>query len=163
MKRFENLDFGVFTARDVETIAPIMKRAFDEDTRRHTGKPAGGPPGYDDGSFLRQWALHPDSDSFSIWSDGTPIGAAIVWPKPTGENFLGCLFLDPARQDSGLGLIAWRFIESEYPSTVRWHTETIATSRRNHYFYVNKCGFSIVRVEGKGDEAQYVMEKRMRA
>ncbi len=163
MKKFGSLEFDAFTGSDVETITPIMKRAFDEDTRRHTGKPAGGPPGYDDGNFLRQWALHPASVAYRILKDGTPIGAAIVWPKPTGENFLGCLFLDPACQDRGLGLTAWRFIESEYPDAVCWRTETIATSRRNHYFYVNKCGFRIVRIEGRGDDAQYVMEKRMKA
>ena len=162
MKRFENLEFDSFTERDVETITPIMKRAFDEDTRRHTGKPAGGPPGYDDGSFLRQWALHRDSVAYRIMKDKAPIGAAIVWPNPSGENFLGCLFLDPARQDQGLGHTVWRFIESEYPDTLVWRTETIATSRRNHYFYVNKCGFKIVRVDGKGDEAQYQMEKPMK-
>ena len=162
MKRFENLEFAPFSERDVETITPIMKRAFDEDTRRHTGKQAGGPPGYDDGSFLRQWALHPDSVAYSILKNGLPIGAAIVWPKPTGENFLGCLFLDPTCQDQGLGLTAWRFIESEHPDAVLWRTETIATSRRNHRFYVNKCGFKIVRVDGKGDDAQYQMEKAMR-
>ena len=161
MKKFENLEFDPFTEGDVETITPIMKRAFDEDTRRHTGKSAGGPPGYDDGSFLRHWALHPESVAYRILKDGTPIGAVIVWPKPTGENFLGCLFLDPSCQGHGLGLVAWRFVESEYPDAVRWGTETIATSRRNHYFYVNKCGFSIVRVEGSGDDAQYVMEKVM--
>jgi GNAT superfamily N-acetyltransferase len=162
MKRFGNLAFDPFTEGDVGTIAPIMKRAFDADTQMHTGKPAGGPPGYDDGSFLKQWALHPESVSWRILSEGSPIGAVIVWPKPSGEHFLGCLFVDPAYQGKGLGLTAWRFIESEYPDAIRWSTETIATSRRNHYFYVNKCGFRIVRVDGTGDEAQYVMEKVMK-
>ena len=51
--------FTPLREQDIEALTPIMRRAFDEDTRLHLGLPAGGPQGYDDGSFLRRYGLHP--------------------------------------------------------------------------------------------------------
>ena len=55
------LTFTPMRPADIAPLTPIMKRAFDEDTRLHLGRPAGGPTGYADGSFLRQWGLHKES------------------------------------------------------------------------------------------------------
>ena len=44
-----------------------------------------------------------------------------------------------------------------------WHTETPALSYRNHCFYVNTCGFHVVRISDQHspEDAQFQMEKRM--
>ena len=163
MKEFKGLIFEKFQPEDVELFTLIMKSAFDGDAQRHLNEESGGPEGYDNGDFLRQWALHKDSQAYKISKDDKPVGVIIVWINKNNENFLGNLFIDPAFQDKGLGLLAWRFIENEYPETLIWRTETPGYSKRNHHFYVNKCGFSIVRIENPGDkyEESYLMEKEV--
>jgi hypothetical protein len=45
-----------------------------------------------------------------------------------------------------------------------WRTETPGFSKRNHYFYVNKCGFEIIKIENLKDkyDAMYILEKQMK-
>ena len=164
MKTFEGLQFEEFQETDVEVFTEIMKRAFNEDAKRHLNEETGGPPGYDTGEFLRKWALGQGSQSFKILRDSQPIGVFIVWINENHENFLGNMFIDPELQDRGIGTQVWKFIESEYPDTLIWRTETPGYSKRNHNFYVNKCGFKIVRIENPGDkyEENYLMEKVMK-
>lgn len=147
MEVYGDLQFDIFNEEDVDVLTPIMKRAFDEDTQRHLNQPTGGPDGYDNGDFLRKYALNPASQAYKVSKDGKPIGAVIVWIKENNVNFLGNIFLDPEFQDKGLGLIIWEFIESKYPATVKWYTDTPGFSRRNHNFYVNKCGFKVVKIK----------------
>jgi hypothetical protein len=141
----EQLRFVPFEPGDVDVLAPVMKRAFDEDSRRHGRGEVGGPPGYDNGDFLRNYALHPDSNAYKVLSGDTPVGAVIVWPRKSGIAFLGCIFVDTARQDKGLGMAMWRQVESLYPHVKLWRTETPVSSARNVHFYVDKCGFRVVR------------------
>lgn len=161
--RYKDLEFHVFEEADIERVTPVMKAAFDEDTRRHLNRPSGGPDGYDDGQFLRKYALHPDSQAYTIMKNGDVIGAVILWIRQHQRNHLGCLFIAPEVQDLGLGLTVWQFIEQHYSETVKWSTETPGFSRRNHHFYVNKCGFKIVRIDQPKDaeESSYYMEKVM--
>lgn len=162
MKTFGGLSFEKLCQQeDIDLLTPIMKRAFDEDAKRHLNEDSGGPDGYDNGEFLRKWALHPDSDAYKIFKNSQLIGAIIVWINDNNENFLGNMFIDPDLQDKGLGMIVWQFIESAYPDTVSWRTETPGFSKRNHHFYVNKCGFKIVRIDNPGDkyEESYFLEK----
>ncbi|WP_294406783.1 hypothetical protein [uncultured Clostridium sp.] len=39
------------TEKDIKKLVPIMKIAFDHDTKIHLGKETAGPPGYDAGGF----------------------------------------------------------------------------------------------------------------
>jgi hypothetical protein len=164
LEEYSGLQFERFTEEDVDVLTPIMKSAFDEDTQRHLNKPIGGPDGYDNGDFLRKYALNPASQAYKISEDGKPIGAVIVWIKEDNVNYLGNIFIDPKFQDKGLGLIIWKFIESKYPDTVKWCTDTPGFSRRNHNFYVNKCGFRVVKIKNPRDKYNgcYVLEKQMK-
>ncbi len=164
METYRGLNFETFKKTDVDILTPVMKRAFDEDSRRHLSEPEGGPDGYDNGDFLRKYALNPKSHAYKISMDGKPIGAVIVWINPDRVNFLGNIFIDPDLQDKGLGTTVWEYIEKKYPETVMWRTETPGFSKRNHNFYVNKCGFSIVRIENPGNkyEESYQMQKVMK-
>lgn len=159
----KDLTLAPFLPEDVPAMTAIMKRAFDEDSRRHLGGETGGPEGYDDGTFLRRFALNPRSDAYKVLRGGEPVGCVIIWPRPNGENMLGCMFVDTAAQDQGLGLRIWRRMEQKYPDARVWRSETPAFSRRNHHFYVNKCGFHIVRIQQPHDPraAMYILEKRM--
>ncbi|MBN2393066.1 MAG: GNAT family N-acetyltransferase [Anaerolineae bacterium] len=168
MEYFEGLQFRDFAETDVMPFTRIMKRAFDEDARRHLGEESGGPPGYDNGDFLRKWALDKNSTAYAIFKETVPIGVTaigvvIVWINSNNENFLGNIFVDPDFQDQGIGSLIWKFIEQKYSNTKVWRTETPGFSKRNHNFYVNKCGFKIVRIENPGNkyEESYILEKEI--
>ena len=157
--------FTPLREQDIEALTPIMRRAFDEDTRLHLGLPAGGPQGYDDGSFLRRYGLHPGATAYCIHAQGRLAGGVILWINDTDHcNTLGNLFLDPELQNRGLGTQVWREIERMFPDTLLWNTETPIYSHRNHNFYVNKCGFHIVHIDNPRDmqEGSFILQKVMR-
>lgn len=160
MEIYEGLQFEPFSKADIPVFTPIMKRAFDEDMLRHTGKPHGGPDGYDNGDFLRKWYINQGAKAYKVTKDGDFIGAFNVWINRKGGNYLGNIFVDPDCQDKGIGTSIWRFIESKYPTEI-WRTETPAFSRRNHNFYINKCGFKVVKIENpkKASGGSYILEK----
>jgi len=161
MELYNDLGFEKIADSDVAELTVIMKRAFDEDSRRHLGEDEGGPPGYDDGSFIREWFFKRNSRAYKVSKDGKIIGAINVFVNRDNMNYLGNMFVDSLCQDKGVGTIMWKFIENKYPETKIWRTETPGFSKRNHNFYVNKCGFKIVRIENPGDkyEESYMMEK----
>ncbi len=149
---------------DIEELTPIMKRAFDEDSRIHLGKESGGPPGYDNGEFLREYGLNEKSTAFKILLEGQTIGAVILWiNQETQHNYLGNLFIDSTIQNKNVGKQVWDYIENYYSNTVCWHTETPIFSMRNHHFYINKCGFRAVKIENPKnmEEGSFVLEKYM--
>ncbi|MCL2806774.1 MAG: GNAT family N-acetyltransferase [Coriobacteriia bacterium] len=161
---FKGLVFEPFAEQDVIICTPIMKRAFDADTKIHTEQSEGGPPGYVNGEFLRNWYMHKDAMPYKISKDGWPCGALSLWIRDDSVNFLGNIFIDPELQDQGFGMIIWDFIEKTYPDTIKWQTETPAFSRRNHHFYVNKLGFKIVSIKNPKNDVgarTFFMEKEM--
>ncbi len=166
MKTYKNMRFEPVTEADVAELTAIMKRAFDADALLHIGK-RGGPPGYDNGEFIRKWALHPDATSYKISDENGAIGMLILWiDGKTKENHLGTIVIDETFENQGLGKDVWDFVEREYPDTRVWRTETPIYSHRNHNFYVNKLGFHVVRIENPREwtsgEGQFQLEKRMK-
>lgn len=163
MNRNQNLQFIKVTQEDVSTMTAIMKRAFDEDTRRHLGEEAGGPSGYDNGEFIQKWYLESGADAYKILLEDKLIGGFNVFRNEKRENFLGNIFIDPDYQDQGYGTIIWKMMEEKYPDTVLWATETPGFSKRNHNYYVNKCGFHVVRIDNPKDPMgeSYYFEKRL--
>lgn len=164
MKEYKGLKFELMRKEDIEELTGIMTRAFDEDTRLHLGREKGGPSGYDNGDFLRQWGLHKDSTAYKISSKGKTIGGLILWINPKMKvNFLGNIFVDPDLQDQGIGRTIWEFVEKEYPDTRKWCTETAIFSRRNHNFYVNKLKFRVVAIKDPKDweKGSFMLEKVM--
>lgn len=165
MIAYKGLRFEVLKKEDIDVLTEVMTRAFDEDSRIHLGEDKGGPEGYDNGDFLRKFALHKDSEAYTITSDSKAVGCVIVWINTkTQVNFLGCVFIDTELQNKGVGKAIWEFVEKQYPDTIKWCTETPAFSRRNHNFYVNKCGFHVVRIDHPMDlrEGSFIMEKVMK-
>lgn len=161
----EGLEFTPMRREDIPVLTPIMKRAFDDDSRLFFGRPTGGPPGYDDGSFLAKWGIESGARTFRIDRGKTPLGGMILFvDEKNRRGFLGCLFIDADRIGNGFGAIAWHFAERSFPEVEVWETETPAVSYRNHRFYVNKCGFQVYAVEGGMDryQAQFKLRKHMK-
>ena len=161
MEIYKNLCFENVTDGDVAAMTEIMKRAFDDDTKRHTDKEHDGPTGYDNGDFIRRWYINSDSISYKISKAGVLIGGVSVFINDNGENYLGNIFIDPEYHNTGCGAIIWEFIEKTYPETKKWKTETPGYSKRNHYFYINKCGFRLVRIDNSENKQEevYFLEK----
>ena len=158
------IKFEAFEEKDIPELTGIMQRAFDNDSRIHLGR-AGGPPGYDNGDFLRKWGLNERSTQYKLILDGRMIGGVILWiDEKTHIHTLGTIFLDPDLQEKGIGTTVWYIIEKMYPDTIKWRTETPVFSHRNHHFYVNKCGFHVVRIENPRDwtEGSFILEKDMK-
>lgn len=162
MKKFGELEFEIIKEKDIDELTPIMYRSFDEDARIHLNEPKGGPTGYDNGDFLRKFALDEGSVAYKISINNNLVGGIILWiNQETKVNTLGCIFIDTSVQNKGIGKQIWDFVELEYTDTIKWCTETPGFSRRNHNFYVNKCGFHIVKILNPMDqyESSYILEK----
>lgn len=158
------LQFIPMKEEHIPLLTPIMVRAFDDDAQRYRGVAHDGPPGYDDGSFLRQWGIEAKSEAYALYHGGELVGGIILFfDLEKQEGFLGCLFIDSVQHGKGLGAAAWRQAEALHPEVKVWHTETPALSYRNHCFYVNTCGFHVVRISDphSPEDAQFQMEKRM--
>ena len=135
------LSYLLMEESDIPGLSLVMKRAFDDDAQKHLGKESGGPPGYDNGDFFRQWLLpYEDSVGYKIMAGGNLIGGVIVWILPEGHNILGTIFVDPDHQDLGVGQRTWLFIEETYPDAKSWRLETPSWAVKNHHFY-KQCGF----------------------
>ena len=160
---YRGIQFELMQESDIDELTQIMKRAFDKDTQEFLNEPSGGPDGYDNGDFLRKFGLNDNSTAYKIIKDNVIIGAIIVWIKSNGMNYLGNIFIDSLIQDKGIGSIAWSFIEDTYPETIIWRTETPGFSKRNHNFYINKCGFNLIEIKDPKNkyEESYILEKRM--
>jgi hypothetical protein len=160
----DNITLVPMIEQDIAELTVIMKRAFDEDARIHLDKAEGGPLGYDDGSFLRKWGMDPKTTSYKIYMNGTLIGGTILWINPNNENYLGTIFLDPTSENKGIGSLIWKKIEEMYPDTISWSTDTPIFSRRNHNFYINKCGFYCIKIEHPQDmeKGSFFLKKEMK-
>ena len=113
-----NLVFSEISEADVPELAGVMTRAFDDDAKKHFSKERGGPPGYDNGEFFREWLFgYQWTVGYKAILDDRIIGAIIVWIFDTGKNILGTIFVDPQHQDRGVGTRIWAFIESTCPDT----------------------------------------------
>lgn len=158
------LSFEEFTKTDIPELTGVMARAFDDDAKKHLGQEQGGPPGYDNGDFFRQWLFgYEQTDGYKVVRQGQAVGAVIVWILPEGHNVLGAIFVDPAVQDRGVGTRTWQFIESRYPQTRSWRLATPSWATKNHYFYQVKCGFERVDADpiAGAPEGEFVYRKEM--
>ncbi len=102
-------------------------------------------------------------------------GAVVVIDKETQHNHLDLLYVKYGTQAKGIGFQIWAEIEKLHPETKIWETCTPYFDRRNIHFYVNKCGFHVVKFInekapdpntpddfiGDGGEGMFVFEKRM--
>ncbi len=87
-------------------------------------------------------------EAYRIVLDGRNVGGAIV--SVSGERGdLQILFVSPKEHSKGIGYQAWCAIERTYPQVRIWETCTPYFEKRNIHFYVNRCGFHIIRFSNK--------------
>lgn len=151
---YRNLEY-----KDILMLTPIMKAAFDADTRMHTDLYEDGPWGYDTGELLEKLLKEENTVSRVILCGGQIIGEYTI-TKGRDYFTLDLLFLNPQYESKGIGAIVWRDIERAYPEAAGWYVETPAYSTRNHHFY-KKCGFVLMKENICEDgEKSFVFVKR---
>jgi hypothetical protein len=105
----------------------------------------------------------PENTPLVFYQGETMVGGANVLINNDNNNELNLLFIDSNCLDRGIGYTAWLEIEKRYPQTKTWTTVTPPCLMRNIHFYVNKCGFHIIRVdEPKSDDPMFVFQKVMK-
>lgn len=141
--------------KDIAALTPIMKAAFDEDTRLHTDLLEDGPKGYDTGELLEKILEMDQTESKIILCDGVIVGEYTII-KNKDIFTLDLLFIDPAYHGKGLGYMVWKDIEKTYSEVKTWIVETPSYSTRNHKFY-NKCGFKVIKKLIYNDDASSLL------
>lgn len=106
--------------------------------------------------------MMPDKTVLGLWVNDRLIGGAVIFDNSTGILTLDRLFILPEEQGKGYGFQAWIEIENMYPDAKEWTLRTPTCLINNVCFYVNKCGFTIVRVEDMGNDGVgiYVFSKK---
>ena len=104
----------------------------------------------------------PEETPLLFYLDGKMVGGAVLIINEDNNNILTLLFIDSKLLDKGIGYKVWLEIEKRYPQTKTWTTETPPCLMRNVHFYVDKCGFHIIRInDPKNEEAMFVFQKTM--
>lgn len=104
----------------------------------------------------------PEATPLVFYQGERMIGGAVVIINDNNKNVLELLFIDLNSLDKGIGYKAWLEIEKKYPETKTWTTITPPCLMRNVHFYVNKCGFKIIRIDDpKSPDAMFVFQKDM--
>lgn len=141
-----------FAAFKTELQAAFALAVVDE-----FGAPADGPIPSD--AVLDAAMSAPGAKVLRILRDGRKVGGAVVTINDNHHNSLDLFFVKVGEHGLGIGLEAWRAIESRYPDTITWQTHTPYFEKRNIHFYVNKCGFKIIEFFNKRHPNPHDMEE----
>ncbi len=135
---------------EAEVLTSIQTATFDDDTRRHLGKPRGGPSGYDSIEFCK--GLIAERRMYAIKEDGAIIGGAFVTERAEGTVSINRLFIVPERQGHGTGGRALIALEGKFPHAERFVLDTPVWAERNRHFYEShgykKVGESLEKEHG---------------
>lgn len=108
---------------------------------------------------------NPKATPLVFYKGNKMVGGAVLAINDDNNNSLDILFVNPDLIDNGIGYKAWLEIEKRYPQTKTWNTVTPTCLMRNVFFYVNKCGFHIIKVDiedEKKGESMFVFQKTMK-
>ena len=167
-----NFELLPMTKEDISTFKKDIQEAFQK--------------GFEDVYGKTESVILPEKDidrslnaagsiAYKAVANGEMIGGAVVVINDkTQHNHLDLLYVKYGIQTRGVGFAIWNAIEKLYPDTKVWETCTPYFEKRNIHFYVNKCGFKIVKFYneknsepnmpddfvGDGGEGMFVFEKR---
>ena len=102
-----------------------------------------------------------NAETYRIVARGEVAGGVVLRidrAKRRGE--LALLFVSPRLHSLGIGQAAWRAVERLQPEVRVWETSTPYFEKRNIHFYVNRCGFHIVKFS-RGRFEFFQFEKAM--
>ena len=145
---------------DAETLTAIMKKTFDEETRRWlSNEPIVDyniqPPGYDSVEVTNY--MIEELVYYKINHNEEIVGGIILTLTGTSFGRIDRIFVDPDYQGNKIGSTALIFImEEEFANIATWDLETSSRQLNNHHFY-EKLGFEIAYTTE--DEYGYIKRK----
>ena len=104
-----------------------------------------------------------DTEALTIFYAGEIVGSVIVKDIAPETKEILLFFIAPKMQGKNLGQNTLKMVEELYPETRTWRLVTPTQVLRNSVFYINKCGYSIVRVDEWDKDKEcgmFVFEKK---
>jgi len=101
---------------------------------------------------------------FTIYFNDEIIGALAVKEVEDSIMQIDSFFIAKEYQDKDLGSIALKKIEELYPNIKTWRLVTPTQLMKNVVFYVNKCGYHIIKVydyDRDKENGWYLFEKNV--
>lgn len=105
-----------------------------------------------------------DTELLSIYYGDEIIGCVIIKDITRFKKEILLFFISSKYQGKNLGQRVLKKTEERYPDIRTWRLVTPTQVLRNSVFYINKCGFSIVKVEDydkEKDFGTFVFEKEV--
>ena len=161
-----NLKVQLLTTEEVDLFNKADEEAFNVHARYFPDGIVPGAAEDDRGEYdLRKVIDDPKFTVLGIYDDDRFIGGAIV--EETGKQIreISIFFLILEYQSKGIGKTALELVEAFFPETRVFRLITPSNVVRNVVFYVNKCGYRIVKAvdyDREANTADYVFEKRKR-
>lgn len=148
---------------DVAALNAMEERSF-ETTKRYfpDGVLPGLPPEEREKHDFAFLLTNSGSVPLTITADGELVGGAAVKNLGEGVREVELFFIDPNAMGKGIGRRALAAVENFFPGTKLWRLITPTQVLKNVVFYVNKCGYRIVKLEDFDREANsgiFVFEK----
>ena len=159
-----NLNLQPLKKEEIDLFNREDERAFNVHARYFPNGPI--PGAADDDRDEYELCKIIDDPIFTILSikDGEKfIGGAIIKDMGKGVREIGIFFLIVEYQSKGIGKTALDMVEAYFPDTEIFHLITPSQVIRNTVFYINKCGYHIVKVmefNPTSNTADYVFEKK---
>lgn len=123
---------------DAEVIREVLNQAFYKDYIKY-----GYCPAYNQSIERVQKGIE-NSIPFKILVDEQTVGYMRVLYEGQGRYWLACLCIIPAYENKGVGKVAMKLLEKQFPNAKCWGLDTPVDNERNVYFY-KKCGFKIIK------------------
>ena len=101
-----------------------------------------GPPGCRSVAWNRKVIDHPASAVYKALDGDRIVGGLILFDQGSGTWNLGRIYVDPDRQNEGIGQSIIRQMFALHPKVKCWHLGTPEWAVRNHHFY-KRMGFTL--------------------
>ena len=104
-----------------------------------------GPPGCTSVTWNRKVIEHPKATVYKALDGDRIVGGLILFDRGAGSWDLGRIYVDPDRQNEGIGQAMIRQMFALHPKVARWQLGTPEWAVRNHHFY-ERMGFVLREV-----------------
>ena len=161
-----NLEIQPLRNEEVDLFNKADEAAFNVHVRYFPDGIVPGAAEDDRGEYdLKKVMEDPRYAVLSIKDNGRFVGGAIVEETGKHSREIDIFFLIVEYQSKGIGKEALALVEDYFPDTKVFRLITPSNVVRNTVFYVNKCGYRIIKVvdfDRETNTADYVFEKRIR-
>ena len=151
-------------AEDFSKLEHIEKASFDVNTKYFKdGRLPPLPEEDKDAYSFAALCKAADTEIWTVLIEEEISGSAVIKNISTDKKEIVLFFISPQLQGKGYGQKALKMIEESYPEVKTWKLLTPTQVLRNAVFYINKCGYSIVRVDDWNKEnkcGMFVFEKK---